>query len=110
MDDSQAVRLITRALTIICLMLGFLEVVYLPADILSLLHHMHEEQMHLLGSIGLLELDKFYIRYYLAWSAARVLATAVLLYFAGMFYRCGAAVRRFFGLAEVHDCAATFSE
>lgn len=94
MSSRQAVVLVSR---VVCLLLIFwvvINIVDLPTDILAL--HRYWK------ALGAGSDDRYIVRYYSLRIDATVLRTALELFFAGVFYRCGPRLSRFFtaGLAE----------
>jgi hypothetical protein len=102
MSSEQLFLYVTRGLCLFCVLSALIPILYLPPDILDAVHYWHlsrssEETIRSISS------ETYLFRVYLFRSAALVLQTAILFLAAGWFYRGGAHLRRFFGLAPARS-------
>jgi hypothetical protein len=95
MTTEQGFRLITRGISIFCILSALIALSFLPPDALAVGHYWG--QMHGgLESAQALTTESYLFREYLLRCADLVLQIVVLLWIAGWLYRSGPALQRFF--------------
>jgi hypothetical protein len=88
MSSRQAVVLASRVVCVILIFWVVVNLVDLPTDIFAL--HRYWK------ALGAGSDERYAVRYYSLLIDATVLRTALELFFAGVFYRCGPRISRFF--------------
>jgi hypothetical protein len=95
MTTEQGFRFVTRALTISSLFWFASELLYLPTDIVGIMHH--TRLLHLAREMDKYVSDETYwVRYYMELAAMRALMVALSICLAFYFYSGGAWLRKFF--------------
>lgn len=94
-DNSDIFRTVTRALALLLLVWALAEVAFLPADILSLVHHL-KNLRGIISTDRIAALDRYEVRYYGIYAVGRLALCCVFLWLARWLHRGGAGVREFF--------------
>jgi hypothetical protein len=98
------VLLISRAISVYLIFWVITDVISLPGELNSFLHHLDEHRRIpasvLAGDSHARALEGYWLRTYLFALAANVLRIALWLCAAGWFYRCGPRIQRFFGVSR----------
>ena|ERR1700721_911981 len=95
MTSDDGFRLVTRALALCCLIWFVSNLIFLPSDVIAVLHHMH--RLRLAREMDrFVEDETYWTRYYASWACARAIGMVVALWFASWLYRGAAGVREFF--------------
>jgi hypothetical protein len=95
MTTEQGFRLVTRALTVFSLFWVVSEILYFPADVIGVAHHLQLLRMAR-------EMDKYvaeetyWVRYYAELVCMRIIMVTLSLWMALIFYQGGPRLRRFF--------------
>lgn len=98
MSSRQAVVLASRLICVFLVFWVVSNIVDFPANILELHHHWNA-----LGAGSDVSYNRYWFRYYSLHLEALTLKTALELFFAGVFYRCGPRIFQFLtgGAAEL---------
>src|ERR1700689_5140836 len=97
MTSDDGFRLVTRALALCCLIWFVSNLIFLPSDVIAVLHHMH--RLRLAREMDrFVEDETYWTRYYASWACARAVVAVVALWLALWLYRGAAGVRKFFSL------------
>jgi hypothetical protein len=108
MTREEGFRLITRALVFCCLAWCVSNVLFMPTDILGVVHHVHGLRLARdAGRAIYVEDEVHWLRYYVSLTAARAALIAINVWAALWLYHGAAGVRRFFfsaaSLVDIDD-------
>jgi hypothetical protein len=95
MTTEQGLRLITRGISIFCILSALIALTFLPPDVLAVGHYWGQMHSNLESAQGLTT-ESYLFRDYLLRCADLVLQIVALLWAAGWLYRSGPSLQRFF--------------
>lgn len=101
-SKKDAVLLLTRAISLYLIFWALTDVLALPVELNSFLHHLNERNQLpasvLVGESHARRVESYWMRYYLLELSTNVLRIVLWLLAAGWFYRFGPRIQKFFGV------------